>query len=697
MIAQTERFAALLDEFVAAAKSEATRTMREFAEAEIYMPQDGGPYQGQRFSVDFQPVAGLIFDAVGSGEFSEYYLAGPSQSGKTFTAFVVPLLYQMAELGRNVVVGVPDANMADDKYRVDIEPILRESPTLRDLLPRSGPGSKGGKIKNTVTLHNGAVAKWMTPFGDDSNKAGFTAGIVCVTEAARFSQASETSVEANPLRQLMARQRSQSRFDEDGSVNIERQMVVEGTMTVPSELPESARARSTDSRIVCQCHKCRRWLTPERADLVGWQDATSDLEAAKQARFKCSKCGVLWTEQQRRKMNRNAKLIHAGQSVDKRGRVIGQPPNVARFFLKWNAFNNLFATAADIALEEWTAAQLEEGSRERIDAEKDLCQSIWAIPFEGDENAETLPKLKPKDVEKRRAGFAMNTLPPDTTHVSVGVDVGRRQCWFVVLAARENGTLHCPLYGRQDTSLLNENEITPESELQAISLALMELYDFLETSLIRSGSGDSVPPDVCFVDAGYRPEAIYRFCRALHGGGPMPFRSRYFPIVGRGQTQRDRFNYAAPKRLGKTVRRIGNGWHMSYEPARKAWSMVLDADRFKLNAQEAVRIEAGKPGALCFFDAPPNEHNLISRHLSSEILVEVADPVGGVQRVWRKSGRNHLLDCTGYALAALDFVGYDVTQFSAATDSQEPSEDASATKKPAGLLSGLKNATAKSI
>ncbi len=48
----------------------------------------------------------------------------------------------------------------------------------------------------------------MSAGSDDAGKAGFTARVLGVTEAARFSSNGDASVEADPLRQLRARQRS---------------------------------------------------------------------------------------------------------------------------------------------------------------------------------------------------------------------------------------------------------------------------------------------------------------------------------------------------------------------------------------------------------------------------------------------------------------------------------------------------------
>src|SRR5690242_9240513 len=67
--------------FIRQARPRRLRSMREFAEQEIVIPD--GPFQGRRFRCDRQPYTGLWFDAVDSGRWSRYVATGPTQSGKT--------------------------------------------------------------------------------------------------------------------------------------------------------------------------------------------------------------------------------------------------------------------------------------------------------------------------------------------------------------------------------------------------------------------------------------------------------------------------------------------------------------------------------------------------------------------------------------------------------------------------------------
>src|SRR5690606_35925468 len=109
------------------------RSMRQFAEQGGVIPD--GPFAGRHFRCSRPPYTGLWFDAVDSGRWTRCVATGPTQSGKTLSCFVIPLLYHLFEFGETVICGLPDLGMAADKWRVDILPAIEQS-RYRDQLPR---------------------------------------------------------------------------------------------------------------------------------------------------------------------------------------------------------------------------------------------------------------------------------------------------------------------------------------------------------------------------------------------------------------------------------------------------------------------------------------------------------------------------------------------------------------------------------
>ena len=144
------------------------RSMRQFAEEEIVIPS--GPFIGRRFRCARQPYTGLWFDQIDSGRWSRCVATGPTQSGKSLTCFVIPMLYHLFEMGETVICGLPDMDMAADKWREDILPVIDQS-RFRSLLPSAGGGSRGGRVES-LQFANGATLKFMSGGGSDKSRGG---------------------------------------------------------------------------------------------------------------------------------------------------------------------------------------------------------------------------------------------------------------------------------------------------------------------------------------------------------------------------------------------------------------------------------------------------------------------------------------------------------------------------------------------
>jgi hypothetical protein len=89
-------------------------------------------------------------------------------------------------MGETVICGLPDMDMASDKWNMDILPVLEQS-RYRDLMPQRGGGSRGGKVES-VKFTNGATLKFMSGGGSDKSRAGFTSRVVVVTETDGMDQ-----------------------------------------------------------------------------------------------------------------------------------------------------------------------------------------------------------------------------------------------------------------------------------------------------------------------------------------------------------------------------------------------------------------------------------------------------------------------------------------------------------------------------
>jgi len=261
--------------------------MRRFAEEEVVIPDD--PFAGRRFRCSRQPYTGLWFDQVDSGEWGRCVATGPTQSGKTLTCFVIPLLYHLFEMDETVICGVPDMDMAADKWKLDILPVIERS-KFKHLLPSTGGDSRGGRVVDAIRFNNGAVLKFMSGGGADKSRAGFTARVVVIAETDGMDKPGITSRESDKVTQLEARTRAY------GS---RRKVYMECTVSAERGRTWQEYSNGTKSNIVLPCPCCNAWVSPEREHLTGWQGAESQAAARKLAGFACPSCGSCWDDAQR--------------------------------------------------------------------------------------------------------------------------------------------------------------------------------------------------------------------------------------------------------------------------------------------------------------------------------------------------------------------------------------------------------------
>jgi phage terminase large subunit GpA-like protein len=685
--------------FLRQARPPRLRTMRQFAEEEVVIPD--GLYVGRLFRCDRQPYTGLWFDAVDSAAvngWNRFVATGPRQSGKTVCAYVIPILYHLFEIGETVVCGLPDMRMAADKWREDILPVIRRS-RFRDQIPARGGGSRGGKIE-TIQFRNGQTLKFMSGGGGDKSRAGFTSRVIVITETDGMDEPGAASREADKITQIEACTRSFGPL---------KQVYMECTVSVPLGRTWREYEAGTASRILLPCPHCGEFVLPERENLIGWQAARTVAEARANAAFACPACGKAWTERQRVEANRAGKLVHradgtvdstgtsVGSSPDRKGEnntrddgttaplrsrlgdqgnpqssptaeAIGHPsPGTLGF--RWSAVHNLFLSAADVAEDEWTAARDEDEEN----ATKYMCQFVWAVPY-------TPPVLDvtPLDAEtvKRRSTGLLpkGRLPEDTEYVTIGVDLGKWLAHYVVVAHRPDGSPHVADY---DVLEIDSDRLGVEAATLA---ALRELRDLCDTGWAPV-EGAVRQPDQVWIDSGYADsaDAVYAFCAESNRHMARP---RYRPTKGQGTTQGRRTSYHQPKSTGAVVVHVGVGYHCSRLKAKRVYLIEIDADRWKGWVHERLKTPTDAPGAMTIFAAPSNAHTKFAKHMTSERAVQVFVPGLGTTLRWDcRSRNNHWLDAIYGACAAGHFCGARletgvVTAAQAARRSTEPARPA---------------------
>jgi len=268
-------------------------TMREWAEANIVIPN--GPYAGDRFDASLVPWTRLFLDELGAGRWPRSAATGCTQAGKTLIEYAIPTLYHLFGLNETVGCGVPTMEMASDKWREDLKPVIDASPEMRVLLPTKGEGSKGGDVKNAIKFKNGATLKFFAGGGRDVGRKGFTTRVLAVTEVDELDLVGTTSREADKLSQIEGRLRAFARFNP--------RTYLESTPTIEHGRIWQEITGGTNSRIVRPCPHCGDWVTPEREHLIGWQDAEDEHTARDNTTWSCPACSEPWTPEQHQAAN----------------------------------------------------------------------------------------------------------------------------------------------------------------------------------------------------------------------------------------------------------------------------------------------------------------------------------------------------------------------------------------------------------
>lgn len=600
--------------------------MRQFAEQEITLPT--GPHQNERLRISRNPWLGLWLDAIDSNLWRRFNLTGVGQGGKTLGGSGIPVLYHLFECRETVIYGAPTLDMAADKWRQDILPLI-EASSYRDLLPESGRGSRGGTAL-FIEFRHGPTLRFMTGGGDDKVRAGFTSRVAVITETDGMDEAGGSSRETDKINQI------ESRTNAFGD---RARLYMECTLSTESGRTWRELKDGTDSRIILPCPHCGAWVSPEREHLSGWQDARNVMEARELAMLACPKCGTGWSEADRAAANGAAKLLHRGQNALADGTIVGMLPETMTLSVRFCATNNLLVPMKRVAEEEWSAPRRTDPEL----AEKKLRQFYWAQPSE--DEAITLSEIDVARVLARTIDLERGRVPADCLALTLGIDLGKWMHHWVAVAWRPGGTPHVADYGVMDVPSANMGE-----EL-AILAALRKFRDEIcavgwpVAGTAAGQTAGMMRPGLALVDSGHWENSVVTFCRESGG--------MFLPSKGFGADQ-----------VGRKRSRLSG--EPGYEPVLQpgGYSLIeTNADHWKSFVHARLQTPVGQPGGLTLFHvAAANEHLSFAKHLTNEVKSETFVAGRGMVTKWTNKARkkNHYLDAAALACVAGDGVGQRV-------------------------------------
>lgn len=618
------------------------RPMRKFAEEEIRLPP-GGEFEGGRFNCQRQPFAALWFAALvwaASVGIQRYMAYGPTQTGKTLLCFAIPAIYHAVEQGYRVIIGVPDMNMAGDKWSDDLLPVLEET-KYRELLPLTGGGSRGGKNVTRVQLANGGLFRFMTGQSRGAGKMGFTAPIIMMTELNELAVSSGDKRLSDSVKLLEGRARG---------VPSQRRIYGESTHTDESgRIHREAIVRGSATSIALRCPHCSNLVVPDRKHLVGWRGQTTLAEVREHAALACPSCAARWSEADRRVANERAVLVHRGQSLEG-GEVTGDPEVVDTLGFGWSCVNSMFDTMRSVAEQEWRAEQAEDPDN----AEKELCQQVWGRAYES--ATMKMPTLEAARVRKRVRPIPRGTVPDHALYVTYGADLRTTEMHYSAWAWWIED-------GRPTGNEIDYGILPVPSQSMELSAALRSVILSFGRDVVLEGlkttKGDRRVADQAWIDAMWEPDEVCAAIKELEGERDGRDGALFRPYQGRGEGQHQSRKYDHPKSTSKQVIWVGTQHHVVWDDSRQICIVVANADWGKDRVQEGLAAPfkggrlMGSPGALALHDAPPVEHRDFVIELLAEVRrVEWDELRGEVVRWVKKHARNHFGDTAWAALMA---------------------------------------------
>ncbi|MDZ4817935.1 MAG: terminase gpA endonuclease subunit, partial [Planctomycetota bacterium] len=438
-----------------------------------------------------------------------------------------------------------------------------------------------------------------------------------------------TSRESDKITQIEARTRAY------GS---RKRIYMECTVSTEQGRTWQEYINGTKSRIALPCPHCHAWVGPEREHLVGWQGTESQAAARSAAQFSCPDCGQVWNEAERTEANRRARLLHGQQSISD-DNILGAAPATDTLGFRWSAVNNLFLTGGDLGADEWRSSK----AADEENAEREMRQFVWCLPVAPSRWAET--SLEPHELTARMIDLPRGVVPKTTKWLSAAIDLGKHLCHWVVVAWSDKATGHVVDYGRIEVA---SEDLGVE---QAMVVALREFRDSIKEGFpVGTEDGSPRAVDQTWIDAGYMTHVVYSFCREAG--------EKFLPALGRGAAQHRSQWYSRPTQTGNVVRHIGEGFHISWHRAEKIKFAEVDADHWKTWVHQRLSTPMGKDGAMTLFQAPPQEHLALAKHLTAEIKTEEFVSGKGVVVKWQRIRKqNHFFDALYNACTAGYYCG----------------------------------------
>lgn len=437
--------------------------------------------------ITLDPWQREIFDAFTDPAVEEISLMVGTQLIKTLFLQVAATYAICEDPGPILFVGYSDSDA--EKYSKErFGPMIRDIPELH---ARISP-AKSRDPDNTIQhkLFPGGTIDFVGS-KSPANLARRTIRYLFFDEIDKYDRSSGT--EGDPI--ALGKRRT-VRFGSRRKIIMTCSPTVRGTSRIGAAYEESDQRKPYVS-----CHACGH------AQILTWPNVIFDsslsiVDAAAGARYRCEKCGALWTESDRRQNIRDS--------------VTWKPhapfTGKAGFWI-----SHLYSTLQLHSLSELTSEFLDavrSGKKERLQVflNTDLAE-LWEEAGERPDWELLYSRAEDYDIGVEA------TLPAGVVFLTAGVDVQARRLEMQVLGYGEvrNGEsieVHTWVVDYQVIELFESNGVGKMTEAPEFWIELRRLFE----RRYRHAAGVELPIITMSIDVGHNPDPVYKFAH----GAPQP-------------------------------------------------------------------------------------------------------------------------------------------------------------------------------
>lgn len=279
----------------------------------------------------------------------------------------------------------------------------------------------------------------------------------------------------------------------------------------------------------------------------------------------------------------------------------------------------------------------------------------------------SLKELLPAQIITSLSGLTRYEIPREASRLVAFIDAGGgkgRGLWYTVVAFDNDFGGAVVDYGtwpRQGRTLFSASDMRPGlaelypalGETERLYAGLTALTDqVLGRTYLRETNAEPVKIERCLIDAGWKPETIYKFIRESKHASVM------YPSKGIGRSNTAAGVAAWKPRAGE---RVGFHWRLTLTETGRGRQVQFDSDEWKTALFDRLTTSPGGRGRLTLFTHEPNkltaDHEMLGQHCAAETAQPYTLPLRG-QTFEKWSERpnhpdNHLFDClTGTLVAA---------------------------------------------